>query len=92
MFRIHFLQEMDVDKKDRVLDFALFIVSNNATIRQTAKFFGYSKSTVHLDIHKKLRKINSSLFDEVQKVLNKNFSEKHIRGGISTRNKYLKNN
>ncbi len=79
-----------MDKKKRVLDFALFIVTNNATIRQTASFFGYSKSTVHLDIHKKLSKINSSLFNEVQKILNKNFSEKHIRGGNSTKNKYLK--
>lgn len=81
-----------MDKKDRVLDFALYIIVNNATIRQTAKFFGYSKSTVHLDIHKKLEKINPSLFAEVQEILNKNFSEKHIRGGNSTKTKYLKIN
>ncbi len=79
-----------MDTKNRVLDFAHYIVENSATIRQTAKFFGYSKSTVHMDIHKKLKKINASLFNEVQKILDKNFNEKHIRGGNSTKNKYLK--
>ena len=79
-----------MDTKNRVLDFAHYIVENGATIRQTAKFFGYSKSTVHMDIHKKLKKINASLFNEVQKILDKNFNEKHIRGGNSTKNKYLK--
>ena len=78
--------------KDRVLDFAHYILSNGATIRQTAIFFGYSKSTVHLDIHKKLKKINPNLFYQVQKILDKNFNEKHIRGGISTKNKYLLKN
>ncbi len=83
---------MQVNNKDRVLDFANYILINNATIRQTANFFGYSKSTVHLDIHKKLKKINANLFYEVQKILDKNFNEKHIRGGISTKNKYLLKN
>ena len=81
-----------MNNKDRVLDFANYILINNATIRQTANFFGYSKSTVHLDIHKKLKKINANLFYEVQKILDKNFNEKHIRGGISTKNKYLLKN
>ena len=77
---------------DRILMFAKYILDNNATIRQTAKEFGYSKSTVHFDLNKKLKKINSKLFYDVKIILQKNFNEKHIRGGNSTKNKYLKHN
>lgn len=79
-----------VKNYDRVLNFATYILQNNATIRQTAKVFNYSKSTVHNDIHKKLKKINYPLFEKIQKILDKNFLEKHIRGGQSTKQKYLK--
>ena len=87
---IHFNMGLNVNNNNRVIQFAQYIISNNATIRQTAAYFGYSKSTVHLDIHKKLKKINFSLFDDVNIILRKNFDEKHIRGGLSTKNKYLK--
>ena len=75
---------------DRAINFATYILDNNATIRQTAKAFNYSKSTVHNDIHKKLKKIDYLMFEKIQKILDKNFSEKHIRGGQSTKQKYLK--
>ena len=78
-------------KKERIVDFANYMILYNATIRQTANYFGYSKSTVHNDIHKKLKKINSRLYQEVKKILKINFEQKHIRGGESTKQKYLKN-
>ena len=81
-----------MSKNDRVIDFANYIINNNATIRKTANFFGYSKSTVHNDIQKKLKKINVNLYMYVKNVLQNNFLEKHLRGGESTRQKYLKLN
>ncbi len=79
-------------KNDRVIDYANYIIENNATIRKTAVFFGYSKSTVHNDIQKKLKKINGDLYFKVKIILKNNFLEKHLRGGESTRQKYLKLN
>ena len=68
--------------------FAMYIINKNATIRATASAFSYSKSTVHNDVSKKLKKTNYALFLEVKKILENNFTEKHIRGGIATKNKY----
>ena len=81
---------MERNDRNRAVDFANYIKDNNATIRQTAKVFGYSKSTVHNDIQKKLIKINAALYYETKKILEKNFTEKHLRGGESTKQKYLK--
>lgn len=67
-----------------------FIIENKSTIRATAEVFGYSKSLVHNDVSNKLKKINSGLYKEVKEILNKNFEEKHLRGGEATKNKYLK--
>ncbi len=74
----------------RATEIADYIVSNKATVRQAAKRFGVSKSTVHIDVTKKLETINSSLAAEVRKVLDVNKEERHLRGGMATRNKYLK--
>ena len=68
--------------------FARYIIENGSTIRQTAQHYNYSKSTVHNDVSNRLKMYNTALFVEVQKVLLINFKEKHIRGGIATRNKY----
>lgn len=76
--------------KSRAEKFAIYIVDNKCTIRECAKNFGISKSTVHNDLSKKLRKINRFLYIQVYRVLDKNFREKHIRGGQSTKLKYLK--
>ena len=65
------------------------IIENNATVRQTAKEFGISKSTVHKDVTERLAQINPSLAAEARKVLDVNKSERHIRGGLATREKYL---
>ncbi len=72
------------------MDIANYIVKSRSTVRQTAKQFGVSKSTVHKDVTERLLKINPSLAKEARKVLDINKSERHIRGGLATREKYLK--
>ena len=75
--------------EERVLLIARYIIDNNATVRQAAKHFGISKSTVHKDITERLEQINPVLAQEARKVLNLNKSERHIRGGLATKEKYL---
>lgn len=74
--------------EERVLQLADYIVETNATVRQTAKKFGVSKSTVHKDCVERLREINPSLAAQVRKVLDVNKQERHIRGGMATKEKY----
>lgn len=76
--------------KERCEKLANYIIENKATVRDTAKKFGISKSTVHKDVTEKLSKINYSLYIEVEKVLQVNKSERHLRGGEATKRKYLK--
>lgn len=76
--------------KSREELFAIFIIDNNSTIRKCAEHFCISKSTVHNDISRKLKRTNRFLYYRVYKVLNKNFKERHLRGGLATKNKYLK--
>lgn len=66
-----------------------YITENKATVRKAAKKFGISKSTVHKDVSQRLKKINPSLYREVRQILDTNKSERHIRGGMATKNKYL---
>ena len=75
--------------EERCETIANFIIKNNSTVREAAKNFGISKSTVHKDITEKLLKVNLSLFLEVEKILDKNKKERHIRGGEATKQKYL---
>lgn len=58
-------------------------------VRQTAKTFGVSKSTVHKDVTERLTQVNPTLASEARKVLDLNKSERHIRGGLATKEKYL---
>jgi putative DeoR family transcriptional regulator (stage III sporulation protein D) len=67
---------------------AEYIVENKSTVRQTAKVFGISKSTVHKDVSKVLKRINPPLHKEIEKLLSINKSERHIRGGEATKQKY----
>ena len=76
---------------DRVIKEAEYIIENNLTVRAAAIHFGISKSTVHKDVTERLRSIDKNLYVEVRGVLNKNLSERHIRGGLATKNKYMKN-
>ena len=71
------------------MEIAKYIIENNATVRQTAKQFGISKSTVHKYVTERLPHINPSLAKTARKVLDVNKSERHIRGGLATREKYL---
>ncbi len=73
----------------RAIELAQYIVENNATVRKAAKVFNISKSTVHKDVHERLRRINPALYKESQAVLEQNKAERHIRGGMATRQKYL---
>ena len=67
--------------EERAMESARYIVKNKATVRQAAKVFGISKSTVHKDI-------NPGLAEEIRKVLDVNKAERHLRGGMATREKY----
>ena len=75
--------------KQRAIEVGEFIIARNATVRETAKQFGISKSTVHKDVTERLLRINPDLAKEAKKVLEINKSERHIRGGMATRKKYL---
>ena len=75
--------------EERAVEIAYYIIEHKATVRQTAKIFGVSKSTVHKDVTERLLKINQALAGEARKVLNVNKQERHIRGGFATREKYL---
>jgi putative DeoR family transcriptional regulator (stage III sporulation protein D) len=74
--------------EERAIDIANYIIENNATVRQTAKAFGISKSTVHKDVTERLMQINPTLAKEARKVLDVNKQERHIRGGMATKEKY----
>ena len=75
--------------EERATEIAYYIIENNATVRQTAKAFGISKSTVHKDVAERLSQINPNLAAVARKVLDLNKSERHIRGGLATKEKYL---
>ena len=75
--------------EERAVNIANYIIENNATVRQTAKKFGISKSTVHKDVTDRLIQINPALAGETRKILDVNKEERHIRGGLATREKYL---
>ena len=75
--------------EERAVEVAYYIIETRATVRQAAKKFGISKSTVHKDCAERLRTINPSLAMEVRKVLDVNKQERHIRGGLATKEKYL---
>ncbi len=75
--------------EERAVALGNHIAESGDTVRQTAKKYGISKSTVHKDVSSRLEKINPALYNEVKKVLELNKSERHIRGGLATKNKYL---
>lgn len=74
----------------RALDEALYMIKTNKTIREIAKKFDVSKSTVHKDLSERLKKINEEIFEKVNIIINNHIKIRHIRGGESTRKKYLK--
>lgn len=78
------------DIEERVVQVARYIIETGDTVREVAKVFNISKSTVHKDLSDRLEKINSALAKEAKQVLELNKSERHIRGGLATKEKYSK--
>ncbi len=76
--------------KARVIKEAYYIITTNKTIREISKCFNVSKSTVHDDLSKRLKNIDSNLYDKVSKILDHHIKIRHLRGGESTKLKYLK--
>ena len=75
--------------EERAVEIAYYIIEHKATVRQTAKEFGVSKSTIHKDVTERLLHINPTLAARTRMVLDVNKSERHIRGGMATKEKYL---
>jgi spore_III_D: sporulation transcriptional regulator SpoIIID len=71
--------------EERAVETAIYMIETKATVRQTAKKFGVSKSTVHKDLTSRLVQVNPGLAAEARKILDVNKSERHIRGGMATR-------
>ena len=75
--------------EERAEQLAQYIIENQATVRAAALKFGISKSTVHKDITERLPRMNPALAVQARKILDVNKQERHIRGGIATKEKYL---
>lgn len=76
--------------EQRAIEVGQYIIKSRATVRETAKQFGISKSTVHKDLTDRLVSINPQLAKDVRKILEINKAERHIRGGLATKRKYIK--
>lgn len=79
---------MKGDIYERAVDEAIFIIENQSTVREAAKKFGISKSTVHKDMTERLQEINRTLYSEVRKVLDVNLDDRASRGGQATKMMY----
>ena len=79
---------MNYTVDDRAAELGEYIITNNATVRSTAKAFGIRKSTVHTDVSQRLKKSDYALYLKVRRVLDENKAQRHIRGGLATREKY----
>lgn len=80
---------MNYEIENRAEKLGEYIIEHKATVRGAAQKFGISKSTVHKDVSQRLRALNPALYAQVRRVLDANKSERHIRGGMATKNKYL---
>ena len=81
---------MKEDLNKRACELAVYMIETGATVRASARHFGISKSTVHKTLTQRLRQCNYPLYLQVREILDKNKRERHIRGGMATRQKYLK--
>ena len=75
--------------EERACELAVYIIESGATVRSAAKHFGISKSTVHKDLSQRLPQYNRNLYEKVRNILDINKAERHIRGGMATKQKYL---
>lgn len=74
--------------EERACRLAVYMIENRATVRAAAQKFGISKSTVHKDLSERLPLYNRTLYQQVKALLEENKAERHIRGGLATKNKY----
>ena len=81
---------LKIDVEQRAVELAEYIVENKTTVRDAAKKFGVSKSTVFVDVSERLKKINPCLYTDVRTVLDINKAERHLRGGMATKQKFSK--
>ena len=75
--------------EERTIEVANYIIENKPTVRAAAKHFNISKSTVHKDLTVRLPEIDADLYDSVRKILDINKAERHLRGGLATKEKYM---
>lgn len=75
--------------EERAILLAEYIIENKSTVRKAAQVFHISKSTIHKDVTTKLKKINPSLAKQVSQILAINKSQRHLRGGAATKEKYM---
>ena len=75
--------------EERAVKCAEYIVATGCTVRACSAHFSISKSTVHKDVSERLKYIDVDLYERARKVLELNLSERHIRGGMATREKYV---
>lgn len=75
---------------DRIINEANYMIETEKTVRELALIFGISKSTVHKDLHERLQEIDKELYTKVDKILQYHMNIRHLRGGQSTKQKYLK--
>ena len=80
---------MSRDINERVLSEALYIIKTKKTVRELASIYKVSKSTVHKDLHERLFQIDKKLYKEVDNILKYHIDIRHLRGGESTKQKYL---
>lgn len=78
----------DWSGRERSVVLGEYLLEHSTTVREAARVFGISKSTVHKDVSDRLRHVNNALWMQVQELLNKNKQERHLRGGEATRQKY----
>lgn len=74
--------------EERACELAVYMIETGATVRTAAQHFGISKSTVHKDLSQRLPQYNRNLYTQVRHVLDLNKEQRHIRGGLATKNKY----
>ena len=79
---------MRQDIQDRCVRLGRYIIRTGATVRQAAKVFGMSKSSVHKDVHERLRLVHPGLYDEVRRILDYHHAVRHLRGGAATRRRW----
>ena len=78
------------DLETRARELAVYLIERRTTLRDAAKHFSVSKSTVHKDLSERLKEIDRSLYVQVKEILEQNKAERHLRGGDATKRKYQK--